>query len=166
MSEKQEIQQHSGSAHEGKIEEKVGNVEIEEQVHHEHVDEISPELEALLQTDPLSGLTDEEVLRRRETFGRNELAEVKRHPLLKFLGYFTGAIAYLIEIAVICSAVVGDWADFGIILALLFINAIIGFVEESKAESALDALKQTLALKTRCWRNGHLVEIDTADLVP
>ena len=51
-------------------------------------------------------------------------------------------------------------------MALLFINAIIGFVEEAKAESALDALKQTLALKTRCWRNGHLVELDTAELVP
>ncbi|KAK3815713.1 MAG: H(+)-ATPase [Linnemannia elongata] len=147
-------------------EEKVGNVEIEEQVHHEHVEEISPELETLLQTDPLQGLSDDEVERRRETFGRNELIEKKRHPLLKFLGYFTGAIAYLIEIAVICSAVVGDWADFGIILALLFINATIGFVEEAKAESALDALKQTLALKTRCWRNGHLVELDTSELVP
>ncbi|KAG0258309.1 plasma membrane H+-ATPase, partial [Mortierella polycephala] len=166
MGEKQEIQQQPESSHPGKIEEKVGNVEIEEQVHHEHVEEISPELEALLQTDPLIGLTDDEVARRLETFGRNELIEKKRHPLLKFLGYFTGAIAYLIEIAVICSAVVGDWADFGIILALLFINATIGFVEEAKAESALDALKQTLALKTRCWRNGHLVELDTADLVP
>ncbi|KAF9364570.1 hypothetical protein BGX34_001117 [Mortierella sp. NVP85] len=165
MSEKIEIQHGSGQKIEHD-EKKVGNVEIEEQAHHEHVDEISPELEALLGTDPLTGLTDEEVLRRRETFGRNELIEKKRHPLLKFLSYFTGAIAYLIEIAVICSAIVGDWADFGIILALLFINAIIGFVEEAKAESALDALKQTLALKTRCWRNGHLVELDTAELVP
>src|SRR5690554_1341630 len=108
MGEKQEIQQQPESSHPvGKIEEKVGNVEIEEQVHHEHVEEISPELEALLQTDPLIGLTDDEVARRLETFGRNELIEKKRHPLLKFLGYFTGAIAYLIEIAVICSAVVG-----------------------------------------------------------
>jgi H+-transporting ATPase len=147
-------------------EEKVGNVEFEEVAHKEHVDEISPELEALLHTDPTTGLDDEEVARRRETFGRNELIEKKTHPLIKFLSYFTGAIAYLIEIAVICSAIVGDWADFGIILALLFINAIIGFVEEAKAESALDALKQTLALKTRCWRNGHLTEIDTAELVP
>ncbi|KAF9908978.1 hypothetical protein BX616_011325 [Lobosporangium transversale] len=169
MSEKQEIEQqhqlpHSGSSHAGKDEK--GQAEFEEQVHHEHVEEISPELEALLQTDPLTGLTDDEVLRRRETFGPNELIEKKRHPFLKFLSYFTGAIAYLIELACICAAAVGDWADFGIILALLFINAIIGFVEESKAESALDALKQTLALKTRCWRNGHLVELDTAELVP
>ena len=86
---------------------KVGNVEIEEQAHHEHVEEISPELEALLHTDPLQGLSDDEVGRRRETFGRNELIEKKTHPLLKFLSYFTGAIAYLIEIAVIFAAVVG-----------------------------------------------------------
>ncbi|KAF9928453.1 hypothetical protein FBU30_002355 [Linnemannia zychae] len=171
MSEKPEIQaqplqdgQHP--ALQDTKEGKGGNVEVEEQVHHEHVEEISPELEALLQTDPLQGLSDEEVARRRETFGRNELIEKKKHPLLKFLSYFTGAIAYLIEVAVICSAIVGDWADFGIILALLFINATIGFVEEAKAESALDALKQTLALKTRCWRNGHLVELDTSELVP
>ncbi|KAG0077336.1 H(+)-ATPase [Linnemannia elongata] len=168
---KQEIENHQGDyghghGGSGKIDGKEGDVEIEEQVHHEHVEEISPELELLLKTDPLKGLSDDEVHRRRETFGKNELVEKKRHPLLKFLGYFTGAIAYLIEIAVICSAIVGDWADFGIILALLFINATIGFVEEAKAESALDALKQTLALKTRCWRNGHLVELDTSELVP
>ncbi|KAF9979215.1 hypothetical protein BGZ73_004101 [Actinomortierella ambigua] len=168
MSEK--IETHEpiprGEASATKTDEKVGNVEFEEIVHKEHVDEISPELESLLHTDPTSGLDDAEVERRRETFGRNELIEKKIHPLLKFLSYFTGAIAYLIEIAVICSAIVGDWADFGIILTLLIVNATIGFVEESKAESALDALKQTLALKTRCWRNGHLVEIDTSELVP
>ncbi|KAF9927415.1 hypothetical protein FBU30_003273 [Linnemannia zychae] len=165
---KQEIESHDFGAHGSvaKANGKGGDEEIEEQVHHEHVEEISPELEALLKTDPLKGLTDDEVLRRRETFGRNELVEKKTHPLIKFLSYFTGAIAYLIEIAVICSAIVGDWADFGIILALLFVNATIGFVEEAKAESALDALKQTLALKTRCWRNGHLVELDTSELVP
>jgi len=107
MSEKIEPQNQPGSNQVGNKDEKVGNVEIEEQVHHEHVEEISPELEALLKTDPLQGLTDDEVERRRATFGRNELIEKKRHPFLKFLGYFTGAIAYLIEIAVICSAVVG-----------------------------------------------------------
>ncbi|KAF9543522.1 hypothetical protein EC957_000798 [Mortierella hygrophila] len=165
---KQEIENHQGDYGHGssKIDGKEADMEIEEQVHHEHVEEISAELELLLKTDPLKGLSDDEVLRRRETFGMNELVEKKRHPLLKFLSYFTGAIAYLIEIAVICSAIVGDWADFGIIFALLFINATIGFVEEAKAESALDALKQTLALKTRCWRNGHLVELDTSELVP
>lgn len=115
MSGKLEIQQHSESSHiEDKISEKVGNVEIEEQVHHEHVEEISPELEVLLHTDPHIGLTDDEVTLRRETFGRNELIEKKRHPLLKFLGYFTGAIAYLIELAVICAAIVGVSENFNV----------------------------------------------------
>ncbi|KAF9111850.1 hypothetical protein BGX27_004354 [Mortierella sp. AM989] len=143
-----------------------GKLEVEEAEHHEHQDEITPELEALLQTNPKHGLTTAEAAERIARFGPNELAEVKRNPLLKFLGYFTGAIAYLIEVACIISAVVEDWLDFGIILALLLVNACIGFIEESKAESALDALRQTLALKTRCWRDGHLVELDVNALVP
>ncbi|KAF9158413.1 hypothetical protein DFQ26_007667 [Actinomortierella ambigua] len=148
-----------------KVQEK-GKAEVIEAEHHEHTDEISPELEALLQTDPLKGLTTDEAKRRMETFGPNMLAEVKRNPILKFLSYFTGAIAYLIIIATIISGVVQHWIDFGIMLALLLINALIGFIEESKAESALDALRNTLALKTRCWRDGQLVELDVADLVP
>ncbi|KAF9183744.1 hypothetical protein BGZ51_006494 [Haplosporangium sp. Z 767] len=143
-----------------------GKLEVEEAEHHEHQDEISSELEALLHTDPKRGLSSAEAADRYIRFGPNELAEVKRNPFLKFLSYFTGAIAYLIEIACIISAVVKDWLDFGIILALLLVNACIGFIEESKAESALDALRQTLALKTRCWRDGHLVELDVAELVP
>ncbi|KAG0055348.1 hypothetical protein BGZ83_008868 [Gryganskiella cystojenkinii] len=143
-----------------------GHLEVEEQEHHEHKDEISPELETQLHTDPMHGLTDQEVEERRAQWGANELKEIKKNPILKFLGYFTGAIAYLIEVACIIAAVVEDWLDFGIILALLLVNACIGFIEEAKAESALDALRQTLALKTRCWRNGHLVELDTSALVP
>lgn len=148
------------------IDEKKEDVQFEEHEHVEHEDEISPELELLLHTDPSTGLTDAEVSERTAKFGLNELPEKKKNPIIKFLIYFTGPIAYLIEIACIIAAVVGDWLDFGIILALLFINALIGFIEEAKAESALDALRQTLALKTRCWRNGELVEINVKELVP
>ncbi|KAI8372448.1 plasma-membrane proton-efflux P-type ATPase [Blakeslea trispora] len=149
-----------------KPDEKKEDLQFEDHEHVEHEDEISPELELLLHTDPSTGLTSAEVAERLEKFGPNELPERKRNPIIKFLLYFTGPIAYLIEIACIIAAVVGDWLDFGIILALLFINALIGFIEEAKAESALDALRQTLALKTRCWRNGELVEIGVKDLVP
>ncbi|KAI8872980.1 H(+)-ATPase [Ramicandelaber brevisporus] len=141
-------------------------VELEDHEHQEVEDKIPPELEALLQTDHTTGLTTEEAQRRLEQFGRNELPEKKTNPFLKFLSYFTGSIAFLIEVACILSAVVQDWLNFGIILGLLFVNAIIGFVEEARAESALDALKQTLALKSRAWRDGKLVEIDSAELVP
>ncbi|KAL1923677.1 uncharacterized protein VTP21DRAFT_8657 [Calcarisporiella thermophila] len=143
-----------------------GGVQFEEQSHMEHTDEIPPELEDLLHTDPSTGLTSQEVAERLMRFGRNELPEVKVNPFLKFLSYFTGAIAFLIEVACICAAIVGDWLSFAIIIALLFVNAFIGFFEEARAESALDALKQTLALKTRVWRDGKLIEIDTRELVP
>ncbi|KAI9272103.1 plasma-membrane proton-efflux P-type ATPase [Helicostylum pulchrum] len=146
--------------------EKKEAVEFEEHKHVEHEDEISPELELLLHTDPSHGLTSTEVEQRRERYGFNELPEKKTNPFLKFFSYFTGPISYLIEISCVIAAVVGDWIDFGIILALLIINAVIGYIEEAKAESALDALRQTLALKTRCWRDNDLKEVDVKDLVP
>ncbi|CAO3620652.1 unnamed protein product [Mucor hiemalis] len=146
--------------------EKKGGAEFEEHQHIEHEDEISPELELLLHTDPSHGLTSSEVEERQARFGMNELPEKKTNPFLKFFGYFTGPISYLIEIACIIAAIVGDWIDFGIILALLIINAVIGYIEEAKAESALDALRQTLALKTRCWRDNELKEVDVKELVP
>src|SRR6266498_3782607 len=77
-------------------------------IEHEHVevaDEIPPELEALLQTDTTTGLTTAEAQERLIQFGRNELAEVKKNPILKFLSYFTGAIAYLIELSCIFAAI-------------------------------------------------------------
>ncbi|CAG8484979.1 13284_t:CDS:2, partial [Dentiscutata heterogama] len=141
-------------------------VELIEHKHVENVEELSEELEELIKTDPSKGLTSEEAKDRLERFGRNEIAEVKTNPFLKFLSYFTGAIAYLIELAGIFAAVVQDWLDFGVIVALLIVNAFIGFIEEARAENALDALKQTLALKAKVWRDGQFVEVDTAELVP
>jgi plasma-membrane proton-efflux P-type ATPase len=146
--------------------EKKEAVEFEEHQHVEHEDEISPELEQLLHTDPSHGLTSTEVQERQAKFGMNELPEKKTNPFVKFFGYFTGPISYLIEISCIIAAVVGDWIDFGIILALLIINAVIGYIEEAKAESALDALRQTLALKTRSYRDNELTEVDVKELVP
>ncbi|TPX66069.1 H+-exporting ATPase [Spizellomyces sp. 'palustris'] len=134
--------------------------------HVEVTDEIEPELEQLLHTDPHHGLTEEEATERLEKFGPNEIPEKRPSQFLKFLSYFGGAISFLLEIACIVSAVVGDWIDFGILLFVLIVNACIGFFEEAKAESALDALKNTLALKCRCIRNGRLVEVDSNLLVP
>jgi len=170
-SEKREIDQEitvsssSNNADRGEKSEKKG-AEIIEHKHVEMAEDVPPELEALLHTDPAVGLTTAEAQKRLVDFGRNELAEVKRNPILKFLSFFTGAIAYLIELACIFAAVVKHWLDFGIILALLFVNAFIGFIEEARAESALDALKQTLALKSKVWRDGQFIEIDVAELVP
>ncbi|KAI8929515.1 hypothetical protein BC831DRAFT_443933 [Entophlyctis helioformis] len=135
-------------------------------VHVEVSDAIDAELELLLQTDPSKGLTDDEVRERLAKFGQNTIPEVKTNPFLKFLGYFGGAISFLLELAAIVSAILGSWIDFSILVFVLVANACIGFFEEAKAESALDALKNTLALHTRAWRNGELVEVDAVNLVP
>lgn len=142
------------------------HVDDDEEVHVEVTEELDEALEALLHTDPLKGLTDTEVAERTVQFGRNEIPETKTNPFLKFLGYFVGSIAFLLEFATIVSAIVGKWAEFTILVIVLILNAVIGFVEEAKAESALDALKNTLALKTRAWRNSKLAEVDSATLVP
>jgi len=67
----------------------------------------------------------------------NELPEEKTNPFLKFLSYFWGPIPWMIEVAAILSAVVHHWEDFGIILALLLMNAGVGFWEEYKRETLL-----------------------------
>ncbi|PVU96063.1 hypothetical protein BB559_002512 [Furculomyces boomerangus] len=141
-------------------------VEFEDQEHHEHNEDIPPELEALLHTDPMHGLTEEEHAERLAKFGFNEIEEKKRNPFLHFLSFFTGSIAYLIEISFVLTAIVGDWINFGIIGGLLIINALIGWFEENKAGAALDALKNTLALKSKVWRAGKLIEVDSKTLVP
>ncbi|KAG0312836.1 hypothetical protein BGZ97_010792, partial [Linnemannia gamsii] len=64
------------------------------------------ELEELLLTNPQTGLTSQQAAQRMDSFGPNELTEVKRNPLLKFLGYFIGPIAFLIELSCIISAIV------------------------------------------------------------
>ncbi|KAI8874767.1 hypothetical protein K501DRAFT_154284, partial [Backusella circina FSU 941] len=129
------------------------------------IDQIPSHLEPYLQTKPTHGLSDSEVIERLEKFGRNELLEKKKNKIKQFLMYFTGAISYLMEISLILTAVTKDWLDFGIILGMLIVNAIIGFVEETRAESSISSLKSSLALRCKCWRNGKLVEVDAAELV-
>jgi H+-transporting ATPase len=131
------------------------------------------EYEKLLQTPSNYGLTDAEVEERLNKFGKNgilninvELPVVKTNRIFKFLSYFGGPISYLLEIAAILSAWLGNWIDFGILIFVLITNAVIGFHEEAKADSALEALKDTLALKTRSWRNGQLVDVEASLLVP
>ena len=113
-----------------------------------------------------AGLSAEEVQRRLAQYGYNELAEEKINPLLKFLSYLWGPIPWMIEIAAILSAIVRHWADFWIILALLVVNAIVGFWEEYQAGNAIAALKKKLALRAKVKRDGAWSTIAARELVP
>jgi H+-transporting ATPase len=112
------------------------------------------------------GISQTEAKRRLEQYGYNEIPEKKVNPILKFLTYFWGPIPWMIEIAVVLSAVVGHWEDFGIILVLLLANAVVGFWEEYQAGNTIAALKATLALKARVKRDGAWTTVAARELVP
>lgn len=112
------------------------------------------------------GLTDAEAAKRLTQYGPNEISENRANPLLKFLSYFWGPIPWMIEGAVILSAVVQHWLDFGIILLLLCSNAIVGFWEEHQAGNAIAALKSKLAVIARVLRGGKWINPEVAGLVP
>ena len=112
------------------------------------------------------GLTQAQAAQRLERYGPNALPEHHVSALRRLFGYFWGPIPWMIEIAAVLSAAVGHWTDMAVILVLLAFNAVVGFVQESQAANAVDALKQQLALRARVLRDGEWGELDAADLVP
>ena len=123
------------------------------------------EVEKQLESSP-DGLTQAEAQKRLTQYGPNEIEEKKSNELLKFLSYFWGPIPWMIEAAVILSAVARHWPDFGIILLLLLANAVVGFWEEHQAGNAIAALKATLAIKARVKRDGKWITPAARELVP
>jgi|SRR5680860_1195539 len=124
-----------------------------------------PEVEKQLESSP-DGLSQAEAQKRLTQYGPNEIEEKSINPLLKFLTYFWGPIPWMIEAAVILSAVARHWPDFFIILVLLLANALIGFWEERQAGNAIAALKAQLAIKARVKRDGKWVTPESRELVP
>ena len=112
------------------------------------------------------GLSSDEAQQRLQQFGPNEITEKKVSPLIKFLGYFWGPIPWMIEAAVVMSAILEHWSDFGIILMLLMLNAVVGFWQENKADNAIELLKQRLAPTARLLRDGKWLQKPAKELVP
>ncbi len=113
-----------------------------------------------------NGLSGAEVHSRLQEHGYNDIPVEKKHPLLKFLGYFWGPIPWMIEIAAILSAVISHWEDFVVIFLLLMTNAVVGFFQERKAENAIELLKKQLAPNARVLRDGTWQEVPARELVP
>ncbi len=113
-----------------------------------------------------NGLSQSEVKRRLQVYGYNEIKEKEVPTWLKLLKRFWGPIPWLIETAALLSAILGKWLDFSVIISLLLINAIIDFVQEFKAESAIKALKQKLQVNAKVLRDGKVVEVPIRELVP
>jgi len=115
---------------------------------------------------PADGLGGQEAQRRLEQYGPNEIAEHKVSPLLRFLSYFWGPIPWMIEAAAVLSVPARHWTDFGIVLVLLVMNAVVGFFEEYQAGNAVAALMANLAVKARVKRDGAWVSLPARELVP
>jgi H+-transporting ATPase len=96
-----------------------------------------------------AGLTSAEAARRLAQYGANALAEKHIGAWERLARFFWGPIPWMIEIAAVLSAVLGHWSDLAIILAMLLINAGVGFWQEFKADNAIALLKRRLALKAR-----------------
>lgn len=112
------------------------------------------------------GLTSEEAKKRLIQYGPNEIEEKKPNMFLKFLSYFWGPIPWMIEVAIILSALSRHWPDFFIIFVLLLGNALVGFIEEREAGNAIEALKAQLAVKAHVKRDGKWITPESSDLVP
>ena len=126
------------------------------------------EVEKLLNVDEKKGLNADEVEKRTEEYGRNEIISKNKKPIWKMiLEQFTDFMIVVLVIAAIVSGVVNhEFTDSIIILIIVILNAIIGVVQEVKAQKSLDSLKELSAPHCKAIRNGEIVNIDSKELVP
>ncbi|CAN5527327.1 cation-transporting P-type ATPase [soil metagenome] len=114
-----------------------------------------------------SGISAGEASRRLEEYGPNRLPEAEPESLLRrLLRQFNDMLIYILLVAAVVTALLGEWIDTGVILAVVVINALIGFVQEGKAEAALASIKQMLSLSAQVLRDGEQHEVEAEDLVP
>jgi Ca2+-transporting ATPase len=127
----------------------------------------SAQAAALLGNDAAAGLSSAEAARRLAEHGPNRIREAQaRGPWQMLLSQFTDFMIVLLLAAAIVSGVIGEIEDAAAILAIVVLNAIVGFVQEYRAEKALRALQQLAALQAHCVRDGAIRTLPAADLVP
>ncbi len=113
------------------------------------------------------GLSTSEAERRREHYGENRLKPPeKAGPLVRFLRHFHNILIYILMAAALGTALLGHWVDTGVILAVVLINTLIGFIQEGRAEKALDAIRQMLSPTALVIRDGQRREIPADQIVP
>lgn len=114
-----------------------------------------------------NGLSDAEAKVRLEKYGPNQIPSSKGESSLKrFLLQFNNVLIYILLVSGLISALFTRWVDAGVIFGVVLINAIIGFVQEGKAEKALESIRSMLSPKANVIRDGHQVSINAQELVP
>jgi len=125
------------------------------------------EVVILLETDRDRGLNSSEVARRQQQFGPNVLTQKKgKSPLLLFLSQINQPLVYILLGATVITALLQEWIDAGVIFGVVLINAIIGFVQESRAVKALEALTRSMESEATVIRAGQKQRVSSTDLIP
>lgn len=126
-----------------------------------------------LNTDLNTGLSEEQVKKARERSGENKLTEGKKESIfVKFIKQFNDFMIIILIVAAVISAIMaymegtGDYLDSVIIIFIVVLNAIMGVVQEAKAEKSLDALKKMSAPTAKVKRDGIIKEIPSTEVVP
>ncbi len=122
--------------------------------------------EVTFDSNDSKGLNSSEAQEKQKVYGRNEVEEKQASRLMAFARKFWGLAAWMLEVAIVLSFVLGKYLDVYIIAALLLVNAVLGFIQEQQATRAVKALKQKLHLQTRVLRDGVWQTIDVAEIVP
>lgn len=125
------------------------------------------EVEKNLQTDSKQGLKTNQIDQLTEKWGKNELPEAEKDPeWLKFIRHFHDVLIYILLAAAVITLILGHYIDTIVILLVAIINALIGYIQESKAEKALEGIKKMLSLQATVIRDGVRQEVESSDLVP
>ena len=120
-----------------------------------------------LNVNPSVGLSDAEVARRQREFGPNRVTPHRGTPgWMKFLQQFNQPLVYILVMAVGVTALLGEWVDSAVIFGVVMINAVVGFLQESKAEKSIEALSRMVTTEATVRRNGCKSRIPSEDLVP
>lgn len=124
------------------------------------------EVEQALNTDVSTGLTDDDVKKRRSQYGKNELEEgEKQSALLLFFSQFKDFMVLVLLAATLISGLLGEYIDAVAIIAIVIINGLLGFFQERKAERSLQALKELSAPQVSVLRDGEWIKIPSKDVV-
>jgi cation-transporting ATPase F len=125
------------------------------------------ELLLLLETDRHEGLSEEEASRRLEEYGPNQLPRVAAvNPAIRLLRQMHNPLIYVLLVAGAVTLFLHEYVDAAVIFGVVVINTIVGFVQESKAEAALDALRSMVHTDARVVRGGRQRRVDSEELVP
>ncbi|MCX5570384.1 cation-transporting P-type ATPase [Kaistia nematophila] len=125
------------------------------------------QVESELRVDPARGIDPTEAAERLKTYGPNRLPQGrKKGPLMRFLAQFNNILIYVLLVAGFVKLMLSLWLDASIIFAVVILNSLLGFLQEGRAEKALDSIRNMLSAEARVLRGGETRLIPAEELVP